>query len=196
MASSGRDEIPVPGFHAFMNLPPNEPPLQSTEVLDEQTTVQVIDLVIERACQESLPLQGPHPAVEIHRLDDAPMRTPYLFRETRQAQAAFVLDEFTCRFKNPRVDQNHQVILPLAHGKIDDGNRPGHPDLVGGEADAGGDVHRFDHVLNEPLEIGSDPAYRLRFGQQDFVRISKDRKNRHGAPLCTTAPSWRQGNPP
>ena len=196
MASSGGDEIPVPGFHAFMNLPPNEPPLQSTEVLDEQATVQVIDLVIECACQEPLPLDGPHPAFEIHRLDDAPVRTPYFFIETRQAQAAFVLDVFTRRFKHPGVDQDDQVILLLTHGKIDDGDRPGHPNLVGGEADAGGGVHRFNHVHDEPFEIGSDPSYRLRFGQQGFVRISKDRKNRHGAPLCTTGSPWRQENPP
>ena len=179
-----------------MDLAPDEAPLQIAEVLDEKTTVQVIDLMVERAREELLPLQGSHPAIQIHRLDDAPVRTPYFLREPRQAQASFILDIFTCRFENPRVDQNDQVILLLTHGKIDDGDRPGHPDLVGGEADAGSSVHRFNHVLDEPFEIGGDPAYRLRLGQQDFVRISKDRKNRHGAPLCTTGPSWRQGNRP
>ncbi len=161
MVSSGRDEIPVPGFYAFVNLSPNEPPLQATEVLDEQTTVQVIDLVIEGACQEPLPLEGPHPTIEIHRLDDAPVRAPDFFREPREAQAAFLLEIFTCRLQNPRVDQNTQVGLILADGKIDDGDRLGHPNLVGGEADTGGGVHRFDHVLDESFEIGSDPAYRL-----------------------------------
>src|SRR6266446_6468429 len=129
MAPSGRNEVPVSGSLSLLHLLLDQPPLERAQVLDEETPVQMVDLVVERPGQQSRSFERADLAAQIHRLDHRALRPPHPFRESGKAEASLVLEIGTRVLDDPGVDQHQDLGGVFAAGKVDDRDPPRHAHL-------------------------------------------------------------------
>src|SRR5215472_12176570 len=81
---------PLSGFLQLANAPLHEVALQGAQVVDEEHTVQMIDLVLHRARQQIVALGLEEFAVHVLRAHLHARRALDLFADLRKAEAAFL----------------------------------------------------------------------------------------------------------
>jgi hypothetical protein len=84
--------------------------------------------------------------------------------------SAFALDEVG-------VDEDEERLRIAPDRDIDDENPQRHPDLRRRQPDPRRGIHRFDHVVDEPLGVGRDRVNRLRAIVEDGVAVFENRSN-------------------
>ena len=124
--------------------------------------VEVIHLVLKRAGEQALALPLILGAGAIQALDDDARGTHDGGVELRDAQAAFVFELHAVAFDERRIDHDHQAVRLAADREIDDEDAQRHADLRRRQPDARRGVHRFDHVVDQSIDVGRQLANRLR----------------------------------
>src|SRR5207253_5579378 len=83
---------PLSGFPQLLDLSDNHFALDASEPIDEDHAVQVIHLVLKRACQEVLPLDRLFDALPRHASDDRALRPDDGGVEAGRAETAFLFE--------------------------------------------------------------------------------------------------------
>ena len=76
--------------------------------------------------------------------------------EARDAQAAFFFELHAVALDEFGIDHHDEPLRIAGRAKIDDEDPQRHADLRRGESDARRRVHRLDHVVDEPFDVGGD----------------------------------------
>ena len=102
------------------------------------------------------------------------------FNEVRDREAALLLGHFAFGFDDLGIDEDMELAAALADGEVDEHETLRHADLIRREADAGGGVHRVDHVVDQLLQRAVDLRDGLGRQAEDFGAVLDDGKNCHG----------------
>jgi hypothetical protein len=97
-----------------------------------------------------------HVAGAIETLDDCARRPHDCRIESRDAQAAFLLELHAITLDEFRVDEDHQCRRVVADRDIDDEDAQRLTHLRSRQPDPGGRIHGFDHVVDEPFDLRRD----------------------------------------
>src|SRR5688572_20778617 len=161
-------------------------PLEETEVVDEQLPVQVIDLVLEGACQEIGRLALEQVALEVRRAHRDPCGAVDIPVNVRNRQAAF-LGAFLPRFGNDLgVDEDDGIVVD-----VDDRDTLEASDLWCGEADSLGRAHRVEHVLDKLPQVLGDHADRSCLSAQHWRPQDVDLQQAHAVAPTVPEPATR-----
>jgi DNA recombination protein RmuC len=149
-------------------------------VIDKKNAFEMVDLVLQTGCQQSLGFERLQPAVAVEKLG-AHLRRPLdLFpdighRETALfAQAGF----FGCP-ENLRIHEHARLVLPVFPRQVHHQDALRHADLYGSKTDAVIGVHALEHLVDKPANPGVDRADRLRDDLEARVGRGKDGARSH-----------------
>lgn len=162
--------------------------------VDEEGAVEVVDFVLDAAGEEFVAEEGVGLGVEVLVGDFDGVGAGDVAADVGEGEAAF-LDDVVVGFEDGDfgVDENegHEEVEgegavveePLGvFGEFfdfDDAELDGLADLLGGEADAAGGVHGFEHVGGELFEGGGEFGDVGAFLAEDGVVVVADGKWRH-----------------
>ena len=122
--------------------------LQSGDVVHEQLAVQVIDLVLDAGGEQFVRFYFEGVAVPVQGINPHSGRAFHLLVEPGHRQAAFFVGrQLIGEWGDLRVDV-HLGLVAL-FGQIHHQQALVHVHLSGRQADAGGVVHGFDHVVDQ-----------------------------------------------
>jgi hypothetical protein len=169
----------------LLHLPRDQLALQGGQVVDEQPALEVVDLVLDAGRPEAgeVLLAGGAGLVGPADADFGGAGDVGVLLGDRQA--AFLVDVGLLRGpQDLRVEQHERarrqrLVLHAVHDEEADADAH----LGGGEADAGGVVHRLEHVVGETAEIGGDLGDRIGAAAQPGVGMDQDVAAAHGADL-------------
>ncbi len=116
-------------------------------------------------------------AVHVLRLDLYLQRAGDVGVQAGKRQAALLVDLRAVLLQQLGVDQRQRLVAPLAH--VGHQHPLVHVDLGGGQADAVGRVHGFEHVGHELLQLGVERGDRRGAGAQARVGELQDGKYGH-----------------
>ena len=139
-----------------MDFPDDEVFLDASQSIDEDRAVKMVHFVLKRPRQKVAPLDGAFCAGSIEASNDRARGANDRGVEPRKAEAAFFFELHPVAFDEDWVDHDNQILSAAAERDIDDKDTPGHADLSGRKAHARSRVHRFDHVVDEALDIVVD----------------------------------------
>src|SRR6266478_3896682 len=97
--------LPLALFPELLDFPPDQVALQHAEVLQEKNSVQVIDLMAERARQQVFAANFKRLALGVLRLDGHELRTHHVSAKPRNREAAFFFANFALRLNPSRIRQ-------------------------------------------------------------------------------------------
>jgi hypothetical protein len=145
----------VAGVVLVLTLPAREEdlPLHEPEVVEEQNAVEVIQLVLDGAGDEAVNFQPIGLAVAIQGLEHDAIGSGHIAEDLRNRQTALFGGGASLRLDDHRVD--HREALAL---RVDHGDAPRHPDLVGREPHAVGRLHRLEQVVHEAAQLVVHPG--------------------------------------
>ncbi len=139
--------------------------LERGEVIDEQDTLQMVQLVLNAVCQQAVGFQLIGLAVAILRLEMHPQGARHfgvVFRDRQAAGSRSSPNNF-------RVDQRQRLVFFFADIHHDHATM--HVDLGGGKTDARGVIHGFKHVIDQATHVVIDLGDRLGKGAQTFIGV-------------------------
>jgi len=160
------------------------------QVIDEEHAVEMIDLMLGADRLQPAEIGLLHLAIEIEPADGDLRRALDLRRQFRHGEAAFVVlvvvgvlgEDFGIEegLKIPALAAFAGLALgAVAHvGDVDHENAAEIADLVGGEADAVGVVHGFQHVVHQLAHLAVDGLDR--FGTLLETRVGSDDDRQSG----------------
>lgn len=146
-------------------------------MVHKQRAVKMVDLVLKHSRQEPDSFDRAQVAVAAEAAYDRPGRARYRCFETGNAQTAFrfCLNSFT--LDHVRVDHDQQVTGSAPGRRVGDKNSKRYTDLRRGQADAWRGIHRFNHVVDERLDISGDIRHLFGTGSKHPVTVFCDRPN-------------------
>src|SRR5262245_38049505 len=137
----------------LLDLADDEVALDAAQAVHEQRSVEVIHLVLKRACEQPGALHAQVRPVSIEPAYDDLGGTNDGRVEPGNAQAAPVLELDALDRFDLRVDDNHQPVGIAPDRQVDDEQPQRLADLRRGQPDARGCVHGFDHVVDQAIEL-------------------------------------------
>jgi hypothetical protein len=140
----------------------------------------VVELVLDDGRDEPLGLDLDRLAVEVGVAELHLRRSLHLLVVFGNREAALLVGALLLGGPGDlRVDQHHRPALLLGLLRRVHHDEPlRHADLDRREADAGGVVHRVEHVGGEPAQLRRDLVHRLGFETQ--ARVGEDDKGTNG----------------
>ena len=144
----------------------------------------MIHLVLEGAREQAGPVVPELTTLPIERPDDRPRRSDDGRVETGNAQASFFFELHSLALDELRVDHHHQARRIAPDRSIDDEQPKRHADLRRREADARRGVHRFDHVVDQLVDVVGDLFDRAGRVVEGAVAVSEDGQDHQ--PNCFT----------
>src|SRR5579862_4051345 len=145
--------LPLAGLLYLANPAQDEIALEGAHATEEEDAVEVIDLVLESACEEFDALYLEPVTVDVLRANDYLCGAGYLLANLREAEAALFFILLAFAEDDLGIDENDLLFGALLEAEIDDGDAPGDTDLRSGEADALRCVHRLEHVVDELAQL-------------------------------------------
>src|SRR5437879_1597459 len=147
----GRDLLEEPLLSLARLLPfgHEEAAFHGAQVVEEEDTVEVVDLVLDGAGLIAAHFGAGGTAVAVERLDHHALRSFDVAEDLRDREAPFLGDlDLGAALDDHGVDEHQRGRVLLAHVHDRDALRDA--DLVGGEPHALGGAHRFEQVVHEP----------------------------------------------
>lgn len=120
---------------------------------DVKFAVEVVCFVLKGAGQKFFASFFEDISFSVLGADGDGFRARHVFAKVGDAEAAFALGMFTGGVDDFRVDEDKLGVGIFFEGDVDDGDAPGDSDLRSGQADAVRGVHRFEHVVEESLQL-------------------------------------------
>jgi hypothetical protein len=142
------------------------------EVIDEKDPIEVIQLVLETHGEHAVARELVRIAVAIERAKRDPFgpRDPGI--DVGYGQAAFTHGSAPAAFKNDRIYQNVRLVAGGCYVGHD--NSPVKVDLRGRQADTVSRVHDFDHLADQPADLGINLHHGCGDGPQAGIWILQD----------------------
>lgn len=149
-------------------------------LVDEKHAVEVVQFVLDGAGGQAFGLVFDDFAIEILRFDHHLGAALDGGAQARKAETAFVGEFSFAGTLGYNGVYEYLWVAALFRGEVDDDHAQAFPDLGGGQADAVGVLHRFDHVGGELAQGGVDKGNRFRDFAQNRVWVDADGENGHG----------------
>jgi hypothetical protein len=146
----------------------------------------MIDLVLERAGQEPGALDRVFVAQPIQAFHDDPFGAGHCGRESRNAQAALFLELHAVAFDKFRVDHRVEPRRVFSERQIDHENLQRLADLGRRQANPRRRVHRFDHVVDQLVDVIRQRLDRTRRLGEERVPESQNRTEHSQAGVPAT----------
>ena len=149
----------------------------------------MVDLVLEGAGEQAVGFHGDGLAFEVGVGDLDLLGAADIAQQAGEAQAAFFGDGFVAAQLKLRIGEDDGHVLRHIHflaidlheadavrivRDVDDGQLHIHGHLRGGQADAVGGAHRFQHVGGQGADFGCDGGHRAAFGAEDRFWVADD----------------------
>src|SRR4029453_9300919 len=177
--------LPFTGALELLDSADDQIPFDPTQAIDEQLAVEMIHLVLERSCEEAGRVVLFLSSLSSQPLDDGTSGAYHRCVESRDAQTALFFQLHSVAFDELRIDE-HQQSRRVAPGRhVDDEDARGNTDLRRGQADAGGRVHRVDHVIDGALNLECDRVDRCRWLVEETVAVLEDGSDHAGSGVDT-----------
>ena len=190
-------------FLQFLELPGKTDTGGGGHAVGKENAVEMIHFMLQRAGEEAGAIEGNRVAREILRMNGDPRRPANIGGDFRDAQATFDTHFFTLRMGDFGVDENErhvgadiggeageeQTRGPVAVTDINHGELHGPAHLLGGETDAVGGVHGFQHIGGELAQLRRDLRDALPFFAQDGVAVLCNFEN-HARSIEQPPPVW------
>lgn len=148
------------------------------EMIQQEHTVEVIELVLDEAAEQLVGFEAHLVAVEIETGDLDLLRTTDLEVPARHRQTSLVEPPFAVGTGDPGVDQHSAIGLAIGADVIDEETLL-HTDLRGGETEAGGGIHRGEHVVDQLVELAVDLGDLVRLLAKNRVADDTNGVGRH-----------------
>src|SRR2546427_7526732 len=113
-------QLPHSCFRQLLNLLEDPIALEPAESIDEETSIEMVDLMRQRASHQLLPEDLPLFAVPIDVANGETLRPLHRLHEIGDREAAFLLRHVTNRLHNLGIDQHVQLAAALSDREIDD----------------------------------------------------------------------------
>ena len=120
-------------------------------------TIEMIHLVLEGAREKSLSFDGVLDAMSIEALEHGALGPHDSGVEPRHTQASLFFELHAFAFHETRIDHDDEAVAFAADADVDDEDSQRHAELSCSQADARRGVHRFDHVVDQPLQAVVEP---------------------------------------
>ncbi len=161
--------VPLTGFDQLFDFPLDQVAFKSAHVRDIELAVEVVGLVEERAGEKVFSgVLKPVPFYVLRFYGDTASAGD-LLAEVGDAEAAFLRGLAAVGEDDLRINEDQLGVGIFFKGDIDDGDSLTDTDLGGGEADAMGLVHGFEHVVDEFLQAFVEFCDRLGWFLQHWV---------------------------
>ena len=151
---------------------------QDTETIDHQLAVEMIVFVLNHDRQKPVgfELEGLAVAIEGAHLDAR--GAVDVFADAREGETALVEGGLPFGFDDLRIDEDAKVArLVFLSGDVHDEESLRQPDLGSGQTDAGSDVHRLGHVIDQLMQLGVELLDFLAGGAEALVWVKENRAN-------------------
>src|SRR5581483_3025070 len=158
--------------------------LQAREVVDENLSLQVIDLVLDTHRQQTVGFEIEQIAFLVEGTDLHPFGALYPLVDAGYRQATLFVLRLPTQFHDLRVDKHPQVVVGFR--KVYDDHLRKYVDLWSSETNSGGGIHGVRHVPNESADVVVNAFDRSGSAVEAFVRIVKDRQQCHAHLLVMT----------
>src|SRR4029077_3507696 len=135
-------------FARLFPLGEQQAPFHSAQMIEEQHTIQVIDLVLDGAGLVRCHLHAIGLTVAIERLErdlERPLHLPIDLRDREAALFGHLHD--IALANDPGIDEHQRRRIVFTH--VDHGHAPRDADLVRREPDALGRAHRFEQIVHQ-----------------------------------------------
>src|SRR5579862_4075121 len=120
MIRSGTARLPVAGFFQFADLALDHVALEHTQMGDEEDAVQVVDLVAEGACEQSLAAHFEFLAGGVLRAHGHVLRTNHVSAKSRHGKAAFLFALLSLGVRDLRIGADDFCLGVFPVGHVDD----------------------------------------------------------------------------
>jgi hypothetical protein len=145
---------------------------EARQVVDEDLSLQVIQLVLDAYREEAVGLELERLAVTVERAHGDTLGALHLVEDARHRQAAFLAFLGARRCDDLGIDEHAQRVVGL--GDVDDDHALVDVDLGGGQPDAGRGVHRRGHVVDQFADARVDFLHRLGDGVEARIGVVQD----------------------
>src|SRR5229473_3107033 len=166
--------LPLALFSELLDFALDEVALEHAEMLNEENSIQVIDLVAESARQEIFTANFKLLALRILRAHRDELRANDVAAEAGNREAAFLFADFAFGVDDLRIRENDFGFGILAAGDVDDGETQAQADLRRGQADTLRGVHGSEHIFGEFFDLGVEFGYGRGGPLQDRIAILDD----------------------
>src|SRR5262245_29659705 len=154
-----RTGSPAPGALHLADTPHDEIALDSSQPIEKQEPVEMVELVLQRAGEQVRPFDGVWGTGPIEGAHDDARGTRDGRVEAGHAEAPFFLELHPFALDEFRVDEREQLAAALAQAEIDhrDPERDAH--LWGSQPNSRRRVHRLNHVVDELVQVGVERCH-------------------------------------
>lgn len=156
---------------------------QAAQVIGEKHALQVIVFVLNHACKKIPGEQFLFLEVGIAKENAQAFGTQHLFAHIGNTEAALLYRNIVAvEIGDHGIDHHDGRLIGeiLHHREIDHKQRLPHAHLIGGETDAVGRVHGFEHVENQLRQFRRRARHLTGFLAQHARIVRIDRENGHG----------------
>src|SRR5882757_150190 len=141
--------LPFPGTLQLADFAQDKIALEGADAEDEEYSVKVIDFMLEGASQQVVSVPLKPIAFQILGAYFHLGRARDLLPNVRQAETALFLVDLSFLGNDLRIDQGNLVFGGLLKAEIDHRYAFWNPDLRSSEADAMGNVHGLEHIVDQ-----------------------------------------------
>src|SRR6266566_7625908 len=169
--------LPLALFPELLDFPFDQVALQHAEVLQKKDSVQVIDLMAERARQQVFPANFKPLALGVLRLDGHKLRPQHVSPKAWNREATLFFANFPFRVNHLGIRQHDLGFGILPAGYVHHREPQAQSNLRRCQTDALRRVHGSEHVPGELLQFRVEFFYRRARLLQDGITVFDDRIN-------------------
>src|SRR6185437_3960972 len=166
----------------FLPLRERRTALHQTQIVDEQASVQMIDLVLQAPREQVVRIHLERSSVAVLRANDHTHGAFDVSVDVRNGQAAFLAFLLPLGEDDLGVDHDERILIHVDHRES-----LGATDLRRGQSDAFRRIHGLEHVVDQTLQFRRDLGYGHRFLSQNWCAQDKDVEQTHDAVLSVSA---------
>src|SRR5215470_963365 len=161
--------LPLTGFHKFANLAFHQVTFQSADVTDVKLAIEMVSLMKEGAGQQFLASLFIKMSIHVLGANRDLAWSGDRLAELGNAQAAFILGMAAFGVNNLGIGKHQLGIRVFLESHIDNGETFRNADLRSRQPNAMRGIHRFEHVLDELLQLVIEDSYSFSALFQDGI---------------------------
>ena len=158
-----------------MDFAHDELPLDAAQPIDEQRPVKMIHFMLKRTCKQLASLNRVFVAGSIEASNDSAGGADDRGVEAWQAEAPLFFELHAFTLDEDGIDHDDEIRGVAAKREIDDEEADGNTDLCRGKANTWRRVHRFHHVVHQPLDAVVNDGDIGRALVEERLPIAQDR---------------------